>query len=77
MAIEMDTEFGDKSMDTITEEILVGMGVPCTDANFQYLFTKLCDIVEYVTELSAEIAVKTTLGEKMGSIDADRDTIEL
>ena len=64
MEIEMDTAFGDKSMDDITEEILIGMGVPCTDANFQYLFMKLCDIVEYVTELSAEMAVKTVLEPK-------------
>ena len=61
--MDMDTKFGEQSLDDIAAQILDGLGVPCTDANHLYLFMKLSDVVEYVTELSAEIAAKTVMGK--------------
>ena len=84
MEIEMDTKFGEQSLDDIAAQILDGLGVPCTDANHLYLFMKLSDVVEYVTELSAEIAAKSVVnlsllsdGEKKARETWDTGTIEL
>ncbi len=60
---ELDTEYGEDSMETIAENILIGLGCN-TEANHEYLFLRLEELVSYVTELCAEKAVKMGLGKK-------------
>ncbi len=79
METNVDTEYGDDSLETITEDILLGLGCN-TLANNDYLYTRLVELVSYVTGLAAEQATKRVLdlrGVETGSIDGNRDTIEL
>ncbi len=73
----METNIGEKQLEELAEDILIGIGHN-TEANREYVTTWLEDITSYVTELCAvQIKEKYTLTEKVGSIDANRDTIEL
>ncbi len=71
---ELDTEYGEDSIDTIAENILVGLGCN-TEANHEYLFLRLEELVSYVTELCAEKAVKIQLAKKTTSSNVPEGTI--
>ncbi len=72
----METGYGEDSIETISENILIGLGCN-TEANHVYLAIRLEELVGYVTELCAEKTVKNALLGKIASIEDDRDTIEL
>jgi hypothetical protein len=77
--METNTEYGEDSIETISQDILIGLGCN-TEANHDYLYLRLVELVSYVTELAAEKAADRVLevqGIKSGPIEADRDNIEL
>ncbi len=76
METNIDKDYDDASLDEISEDILLGLGCN-TEANQEYLFLRLEELVSHVIELCAEKAIKMKLAKKKLPPDADRDTIEL
>ena len=69
-------EYSEDSLETIAEDILIGLGCN-TEANHEYLFLRLEELVSHVVELCAQKSIKMKLANKNLPPDADRDTIEL
>lgn len=70
----MGTEYGDDTIEVITEDILIGLGCN-TEANQMYLVERLEELVSYVTQLCAEKAVLMDLTKKSGPPEGDVGTI--
>lgn len=74
--METNNGYDEATLDDITENILIGLGNN-TEANHEYLFLRLEELVSHVVELCAEKAIKMKLSKKTSPPEANRDTIEL
>lgn len=63
--MEIDTDYDEASLEDIAQDVLQGLGCN-TEANREYLFLRLEELVSHVVALCAEKAIKMKLAKKKG-----------